>query len=544
MRKFAWAAVAAVALLASPGPVAVLWAQELSKLKPKDIPRLMAEADKFIAANDLPHAQAYLQAVIGLDPTQSQAAFKLAGVCEKQKDWDCTMVNYQLALAALGGAEKARAHLALATGHLRAQRHGDAAEHAGAALAIDPALTSAHVIRAESLVKTQSPDAIAACEAATKAAPDSAVAHASLGEALMAANRGADAEAPLRRALELDPRLPATSARLAELLSAKGDHEGTIAAASQALAADASRRDLYALRGKAYLAQHDDAKALEDLYAAAAAAPHDKALVLALGQVQHRQGRLDAAAQQYRSVLAIDPQQHEAQLGLADVLVRTNDFEQARDPASKAAAALPDAALAHYLHGRVLEHDKQYDEAIAAYTRATVADAGRADAHHGLGRILREHRKDIPNALASMEKAAALDASNPAVLTDLGASLYEAKQVDRAVETLQKAVATPEYANPMGYAVLGLALKDKKDYATSITHLERAAELAPKWWMPRWGAAWSYFGQFKKGCPCGPDDQARVQKMQAHFDEMTALGGKDPGLAERVKMLVSGLKIK
>jgi hypothetical protein len=62
--------------------------------------------------------------------------------------------------------------------------------------------------------------------------------------------------------------------------------------------------------------------------------------------------------------------------------------------------------------------------------------------------------------------------------------------------------------------------------------------------MPRWGAAWAYFGQFKKGCPCGPDDQARVQKMQAHYDQMVALGGKDAGLAERVKMLASGLKVK
>ena len=138
----------------------------------------------------------------------------------------------------------------------------------------------------------------------------------------------------------------------------------------------------------------------------------------------------------------------------------------------------------------------------------------------------------------------ALDAANPGILTELGAVLYESKQVDRTIQTLEKAVASPDYANPMGLAVLGLALKDKKEYDKSIPHLEKAAELAPKWWMPRWGAAWSYFGSFKKGCPCGPEDQARVQKMQAHFDQMVALGGSDPALAERVKMLASGLKIK
>ena len=215
-----------------------------------------------------------------------------------------------------------------------------------------------------------------------------------------------------------------------------------------------------------------------------------------------------------------------------------------RTPAAAAATALPEKAQAHYLHGRVLEHDKKYDEALAAYGQAVRLDASIAGAHYGMGRILREQKKDVPAALTSMEKAAALDGADPGVLTELGAVLYESKQVDRTIETLQKAAATPAYANPMGLAVLGLALKDKKQFDKAIPSLEKAAELAPKWWMPRWGAAWSYFGQFKKGCPCGPEDQARVQKMQAHYDQMTALGGADAALGERVKMLASGLKIK
>ena len=98
----------------------------------------MEEADKFIAANDVPKAQAHLKAIIGLDPKQSQAAFKLGKLCESQKDWDCALTNYQLAIGALTGADKAQAHMGLAVGHLQAGRHTDAAEHAGAALALDP----------------------------------------------------------------------------------------------------------------------------------------------------------------------------------------------------------------------------------------------------------------------------------------------------------------------------------------------------------------------------------------------------------------------
>jgi hypothetical protein len=96
----------------------------------------------------------------------------------------------------------------------------------------------------------------------------------------------------------------------------------------------------------------------------------------------------------------------------------------------------------------------------------------------------------------------------------------------------------------MGYGVLGLAFKDKGDYTQALGYLDKAIVLEPKWWMPHWGAAWSHFALIKKGCPCGPDDDARVQKMQAHFDQVMSLGGADPALADRVKLLAAGQKVR
>lgn len=544
MRMFAWTTAASAALLASLTVSLPLHAQEKPKFRTRDIPRLMEEADKLIAANDLPKAEAYLKTIVELDPKQSQAAFKLAKVCESQQDWDCMLTNYQLALGALTGPDKAQAHLGLAGGHLRAERHTDAAEHAKAALGIDPSLAQAHVIQAEALVRTKSPEAAAAAAAAAKAVPDSASAHASLGEALLAAGKGAEAEAPLRRAIELDPKRAATNAQLAQVLSAKGDHAGTIAAVTKALELEPNRRELFALRGRAHLAAGNETQALEDLHAAVAVSTADANLHLALATIHHKHGRLDVATQHYRSAIEIDPQVGGAQLGLADVLVRQYDFEGARGPIERASGMLPNDARAQYLLGRIREHDKQFDPALEAYAKAVSLDATLADAHHAQGRVLREQKKDAAGGLASLEKAASLDAGNVAILTDLGAALYEAKQVDRTIETLQKVVTTPDYKNPMGHGVLGLALKDKGDYSQALTHLDQAIALEPKWWMPHWGAAWAHFGSIKKGCPCGPEDQAHVQKMQTHFEQMTSLGGADPALADRVKLLTAGQKIR
>lgn len=544
MRMSAWPGMTSGALLLSVLVALPLAAQDKPKFRARDIPRLMEEAEKFIAANDLPKAEAYLRTVVELDPNQSQAAFKLGRVCEAQQDWECMLANYQLALGGLEGAEKAEAHAGLASGHLRAQRYKDAAEQAREAVALDPALARAHVTLAAALVSLEDPGAVAAAEAASKAAPDNATAHAALGAALLAADRGAEAEPPLRRAIELDPKNAASQAQLAEVLAAKGDHAGVVTAVGAALALDPSRRELFALRGRALLAQGKDAEALDDLHAAAAVSTADAPLHLSIAKIHHDAGRFPIAAEHYRSAIEINPQIGEAHLGLADVLVRTYDIQNAKAPAERAAGMMPDNAQAQYLVGRVYELSQQFDPALEAYAKAVSLDPKLAEAHHAQGRILREQKKDAAGGLASLEKAVALKGDDPAILTDLGAALFEAKQVDRTIETLQKVVVLPDYKNPMGFGVLGLALKDKADYEAALPHLNKAIELEPKWWMPHWGAAWANFALIKKGCPCGPDDEARVKTMQTHFDQMVALGGADPALAERVKALASGQKIR
>src|SRR5690606_29325273 len=232
-------------------------------------------------------------------------------------------------------------------------------------------------------------------EAAATAAPDNASAHAALGEALIDANRGADAEPALRRALELDPARATTQAQLAGVLAAKGDHAGVVTAVTEALARDPGRRELFALRGKALLAQGKDAEALEDLHAAVSVGNADAGLHLSIAKIHHAQGRFPIAAQHYRSAIELDPQVGEAHRGLADVLVLSHDLQAAREPAERAAGMLPSDARAQYLLGRVHEHAQEYDQALAAYAKAVSLDASLAEAHHAQGRILREHKKDV-----------------------------------------------------------------------------------------------------------------------------------------------------
>src|SRR5690606_30326227 len=91
MRIPAWTGVLSVSMLLSLSAALPLVAQDKPKFRTRDIPRLMEEADKFIAADDLPKAAAYLKTIVELDPRQAQAAFKLGRVQEAQEDWSAMM---------------------------------------------------------------------------------------------------------------------------------------------------------------------------------------------------------------------------------------------------------------------------------------------------------------------------------------------------------------------------------------------------------------------------------------------------------------------
>jgi tetratricopeptide (TPR) repeat protein len=523
---------------------AVASAQETKKLNAREIAKLVAEADQAVAEGRHADAQKQLTTIVQQDPTNTAVAFKLGRVCKTLQQWDCVLTGYQLALAGVQGPEKAEAHAALAAVYVQQQRYQDAVQNAKAALEVDPSLTDVHVMLATSLVRLGNPEGLAAAQKATEAAPSSAVAWAALGEALTAQNRGEEAEAPLRKAVQLDAKIAAAHAGLAEILFRKGDLDGAIASATSALDLDPGLNRLYALRGRAHATKGNQPAALADLQQAVTINPQDAQLQLALGKLHGSLQNFELAADHYRKAASMNPQLTEAQLGLAEIMISLRDFNGAKEPVERSAALLPKSAQAQYLLGALREGFQQYDEALKAYETAATLDPKLAAAHHKRGKLLREHRKDSAGALASLEKALALDPGNPEILTDLGVALYDQKQVDRTIELLRKAVGSAGYQNALGFGVLGLALKDKQAYDEALGHFDKAIALAPKWWLPHWGAAWSLFGSIKKGCPCGPEDEARVKKMKAHYDQMTALEGKDPSLAQRMDALLKGEKIK
>ena len=169
------------------------------------------------------------------------------------------------------------------------------------------------------LARMNAPEAIGMLEAALRlesdGAPGMAEAHNMLGAAYMRLGRSKEGVAQFRRALSLNPELPAARLNLAEALVNAGQLEEGIADLRE-LAASGTSSPLLA-RALATSARHlgsqgDWQEAVARYREAAGLAPDDAPLRNEFGELLMGHGELAEALEQFERALAIDPQNEEA----------------------------------------------------------------------------------------------------------------------------------------------------------------------------------------------------------------------------------------
>jgi predicted TPR repeat methyltransferase len=130
--------------------------------------------------------------------------------------------------------------------------------------------------------------------------------------------------------------------------------------------------------------------------------------VLAIALEHHQAGRVQEAAQIYRQVLSVSPQNTDALHLLGLVAMQAGHLEAALDLVGRAVALRGDAAPYQNNFGEVLRRLGRWEEAEEAYQRALAIDPNFADAHNNLGTVYQQ-RGDLHRALACFERAIACD---------------------------------------------------------------------------------------------------------------------------------------
>jgi tetratricopeptide (TPR) repeat protein len=308
---------------------------------------MKAAAD--INSRDYAAATAAAKEAIGLQPRYAPAHIVSGDVLKAQHQSDAALGEYRLALRLDPENSVAPTRIA---GVLRAQKKTtEAAKYVRAVIAKHPRRPGYHVSLGWML--REQPDKVGADAEFDKAVtlyrerlqedPDNAAIHEGLGEALHAARRLEEAAAAYREAISLEPRRSGTHQALASVLYQRHQFE----------AAGAEYRTAVELDPK-FVGHH-----------------------LALGDFLLDEGEVDAAEREYRTGAKLDPASALPHLGIDLVLKRQKRFDEAIAEFRTAIRLDATTAEAYNGVGIVLDDQGQHDEAMVEYRKAVELDPGR-----------------------------------------------------------------------------------------------------------------------------------------------------------------------
>lgn len=440
---------------------AMRWAQlDTHSLRARKVAARLALTDGDVAA-----ATANARAVIRLDPDGKEAAFKsLATLFSSEKAHSGTALQVMKQLVR-DDPDLAAAHYAEGVLAMHFEQYGTASASANRALALDPNLTDAYLLKAGALLEQD----------------DTAQAARLMNEAFRRAPRDLDLRLGYARLLLKAEHESAAKKQFEAVLMRQRDNPEALYALG-----------LLAIDGR----QNEQARKYFMRLRRAGARPNSSAYYL--GRIEELEGHYADALTWYEKVTS-GPQALNAVLRKAFVMAKLGRLDDARDFLQEVRKNNP--ALARRLYqaeGQLLYGAHRYQDAIGVYDKALVdfgddadllygramaeTEAGRiedavadlrriidangkdARALNALGYILSNHSTDYQKALGYVERAFQLTPDDAAVIDSMGWIQYRLGNSQKALSYLRSAYAKSpdaEIAAHLGEVLWVLGQRDE-----------------------------------------------------------------------------------
>jgi tetratricopeptide (TPR) repeat protein len=198
---------------------------------------------------------------------------------------------------------------------------------------------------------------------------------------------------------------------------------------------------------------------------------------LAVAIQHHQAGRLQAAEQIYRQILAIQPNQADAIHLLGVMAHQAGQHELAVEYIRRAIGLNGNASAFHNNLGEAYRALRRIPEAVACYRRALELKPDHAEAHSNLGAALNDQGKP-DEAIACCRRALELRPNCAEAHNNLGVAFKDRGSLDDAIACYRRArELKPDFA--VAHYNLGNALKDQGNLDEALACYRRALELKP-----------------------------------------------------------------
>jgi predicted O-linked N-acetylglucosamine transferase (SPINDLY family) len=201
------------------------------------------------------------------------------------------------------------------------------------------------------------------------------------------------------------------------------------------------------------------------------------AQALAVALAHHQAGRLELAAEVYRRVLAVEPEQPDALHLLGVIAHQSGRHAEAVERIEQAIAVQPSEAAFHTNLGEAYRALGAADQAVACYRRALALEPDGFEARSNLGIVLAGQGQH-DEAMTCFRQALVIRPDHAASLCNLGTLSKVAGNVDQAIACLRRAIQLdPRLAD--AHNSLGNALKHRGQLDEAEACFRRAIEITP-----------------------------------------------------------------
>ena len=287
-----------------------------------------------------------------------------------------------------------------------------------------------------------------------------------------------DAEAALRKALELDPQNGCARIELGALYEDRGIFAQAAAEFERAIAIEPDHGGAHCQLGRIYRRQGRASEAEAALRKALELDPRNGWARFELGVLFQDQGRFVEAAAEFESAIAVDQNQGWVHYQLGRIYRRLGRYSEAEAALRKTLELDPQNGGAQFELGALYADQKRFIEAAAEFERAIGIDPNMVGAHGQLGLMCRRQGR-LPEAEAALRRALELDPRDAGARIELGALYADQRKFIEAAAEFERAIAiSPDHGE--AYLHLGKTCRGRGRLPEAEAAFEKALALDPR----------------------------------------------------------------